>query len=137
VKRKLNTEVDREMVISYIKRLDITKTYTVEVLQKKVRRTISQNALYWLWLTCIAYETGHDKHEVHEYFKKLYLQPVEVVMFYGEIVQFWSTRNLNTIQFKHYLDKIQVFAATELAITLPDPDDHHWETFYKYYIDKL
>jgi len=88
-------------------------------------------------LTCIAYETGHDKHEVHEYFKKLYLQPVEVVMFYGEIVQFWSTRNLNTIQFKHYLDKIQVFAATELAITLPDPDDHHWETFYKYYIDKL
>lgn len=40
MKRKLNTEVDREMVISYIKRLDITKTYTVEVLQKKVRRTI-------------------------------------------------------------------------------------------------
>lgn len=40
-------------------------------------------------------------------------------------------------QFKHYLDKIQVFAATELSITLPDPDDYHWETFYKYYIDKL
>ena len=97
------------MVISYIKRLDITKTYTVEVLQKKVRRTISQNALYWLWLTCIAYETGHDKDELNEYFKNKYLEPVEVVMFHGEIVQFSSTKNLNTIQFKHYLDKIHLF----------------------------
>ena len=39
--------------------------------------------------------------------------------------------------FKYYLDNVQVFASTELAITLPDPEDKQWEEFYDYYKDKM
>jgi len=136
MKRKLLTELDRDMVIAYIKRLDITKTYSVEVTQKKLRRTISQNGLYWLWLTCIENETGNDRDDLHEYFKFKYLLPETIVIF-NERHEKWTTKDLDTGQFKVYLDKIQIFASTELAISLPDPEDLRWEEFYKYYADKI
>ena len=34
---------------------------------------------------------------------------------------------------KNYLDKIQVFVATELAVTLPDPEDRYFEEFLSQY----
>jgi hypothetical protein len=38
---------------------------------------------------------------------------------------------------KDYLDKIQIFASTELGIKLPDPQDQRWDEFYAYYQDRL
>ena len=131
--RKLTTEIDRQMVVSHIQRLDIkAKTYTVEVKEKRVRRTISQNALYWLWLTCISKETGNDKDELHEYFMRKYLSP-KFIRIFGTETETYTTTELDTVNFKYYLDNICAFAATELAITLPDPEDKQWEEFYKYY----
>jgi len=136
MKRKLTTETDREMVIGYIKRLDISKLHTVEVLKKNANRSVSQNSLYWLWLTCIEHETGNDRNDLHDYLKHKYLQPETVVIFEVTTIKF-TTKELNTTQFKYYLDHIQVFASTELSITLPDPEDQYWQDFYEYYIDKL
>ena len=135
MKRKLTSEVDRRMVISHIEKLDLQKTYTVEVTEKKPRRTISQNSLYWLWVNCIAYETGNDADDLHEHFKRKYLTP-EIVVLFGEQHERYSTTKLNTIQFKYLLDKVQAFANTDLGIELPDPDDRHFEEFYRYYIDR-
>ena len=136
MKRKLLTEVDREMVISQIKRLDLVKKYTVEITERRIKRTISQNGLYWLWLTCISHETGNDKDDLHEFFKAKYLVP-EVRNIFGENVEVRTTTDLNTVQFKYLLDHVQEFASTELSITLPDPDDKRWSDFYEYYKDKM
>lgn len=136
MKRKLLTELDRDMVISQIKRLDLKKVYTVEITERRIKRTISQNGLYWLWLTCISHETGNDKDVLHEYFKMNYIIPEHITVF-GIVQEIRSTTNLNTIQFKYLLDSIQIFASTELAITLPDPEDKRWEEFYDYYKDKM
>lgn len=137
MKRKLQTDLDRNMAIAYIQRLDIKKhLFTVEVLQKNPNRTISQNSLYWLWLTCIEEETGNNRDDLHDIFKHKFILPTEVNIF-GEKILKWTTTNKDTLQFKQYLDKIQIFASTELLITLPDPKDKYWEEFYSYYIDKL
>lgn len=136
MKRKLSTELDRAMVIAYIQRLDIKKLHTVEVLQKKFNRSISQNSLYWLWLTCIEQETGNDRDELHELFKKKFILP-ETKEVFGEQLIFYTTKNKDTLQFKQYLDKIQIFTLTEISITLPDPEDKYWDEFYSYYVDKL
>jgi len=136
MKRKLISEVDRDMVIAFIKRLDLTKLFTVEITEKKVIRSIPQNRLYWLWLTCIAYETGNNRDDLHEFFKRKFLTP-ETVEIFGVKQDRFSTRELNKEQFKYYLDHIQRFAATELIISLPDPESQYWDEFYKYYIDKL
>ena len=136
MKRKLLTEIDREMVISQIKRLDLKDRYTVDITKRVIRRTISQNNLMWLWLTCIQYETGQDKDELHEIFKKKWIPP-KTIFKYGVEVEIYSTKDFDTSQFKYYLDKIQIFASTELSITLPDPEDKRWEDFYDYYKDKI
>lgn len=137
MKRKITNDLDRNMVIAYIQRLELgKKLYTVEVLQKNANRTISQNSLYWLWLTCIEEETGTDRDELHDYFKHKFILPSEVSVF-GEKIMRWTTTDKDTLQFKIYLDKIQVFASTELSITLPNPEDKYWQEFYEYYIAKL
>ena len=136
MKRKLQTELDRDMVLSQIKRLDLSKAYTIEITEKRVRRTISQNNLYWLWLTCLSFETGNDRMKLHEYFKDEFI-PAELFEMFGKVKSLKSTTGLNTVQFKYLLDHVQQFASSELAITLPDPEGHKWEEFYKYYVDKL
>jgi len=137
MKRKLHTELDRDMVIGAIRRLDIAKkTYTVEITEKRIKRTISQNSLYWLWLQCLSFETGNNRNDLHEYFKHEYIMPEKINIF-GKEQDRYSTTGLNTTQFKYYLDHIQVFASTELAIKLPDPEDKYWEEFYSFYSDKL
>lgn len=136
MKRKLITELDREMVIAQIKRLDLSKTYTVEITEKRVKRTISQNSLYWLWLTCIEHETGNNRNDLHEFFKSMFIIP-ESRFIFDRSVEVRTTTNLDTAKFKQLLDQVQIFASTELAITLPDPDDLRWEDFYSYYSDKL
>ncbi len=136
MKREIKSELDRDMVIAQIKRLDLMKPYTVEILQKRKVRSISQNSLYWLWLTCIEFETGTDRDELHDYFKHKFILPVEVNVF-GEKIMRWTTTDKDTLQFKEYLDKIQVFASVDLSITLPDPEDKYWDEFYSFYIAKL
>jgi hypothetical protein len=136
MKRKIITELDRDMIIGQIKRLDLKKIYTVEITEKKVKRSLSQNSLYWLWLTCIEAETGNDKGDLHEVFKVKFLDSKAVELF-GTVFLRSSTTNLDTKQFKEYLDKIQLFASVELAIILPDPEDLRWEEFYTYYSDRL
>ena len=136
MKRKLSTELDRDMVISQIKRLDIKKLYTVEIILRNTNRSISQNSLYWLWLTCIEHETGNDRNDLHDLFKGMFILPVEVEVLGHKIIKH-TTTDKDTAQFKQYLDKIQIFASTELSITLPEPKDKGFEEFYSYYIEKL
>jgi hypothetical protein len=136
MKRELKTELDREMVIGQIKRLDLSKPHTVEILTKRKVRSISQNSLYWLWMTCIEFETGTNRDELHDYFKHKFILPIEVNVF-GEKIMRWTTTDKDTLKFKEYLDKIQIFALTDLSISLPDPEDNYWDEFYSFYVAKL
>lgn len=136
MKEKVSTEFDRQRVIGVIQRLDLSKPYTVTITQRKARRSLNQNALMWLWLTCIESETGNERNHLHDFFKRKWIQPKKVVIFGEEQIKY-STADLSTLQFSEYLDKLQAFAASELAIKLPDPADKHWDEFYEYYRDKL
>jgi hypothetical protein len=124
------------MVIVQIQKLDLSKNYSVDIIEKKHIRTIPQNRLYRLWLVCIGFETGNDPDVLHEFFKEKYLEPEEIIIFNSKVKKY-TTTNLNTVQFKNYLDKIQAFSLSELSITLPNPEDKYWEEFLNYYQDKL
>lgn len=110
--------------------------YTVEVKLDRTKRTIDQNRLYWLWMACLSEETGMSKDELHAIFAGLFLS--EERLFNGETVRvIRSTSSLDTAQFKDYLDEIQRYCATELAIALPNPEDRVWAEFENHYKYKL
>jgi len=123
----------RQNAIKHFKAfLDAKKV--ISISEHQYKRTMPQNKLYWLYLSCIEQETGNDKEDLHEYFK-LKFNGIEVVQLFGEAVYSpRSTTKNNTKQMTEYIDKIIRFAAMELEIALPNPDDKHFLEFYeKYY----
>lgn len=116
-----------------IAKVDLSKGFVIEWKRFQKVRTNDQNALYWMWLTCLEQETGQEKDSLHDYFREKYLQVTYEKVFDSERKILQSTTKLDTVSMKNYLDKIQVFAATELAVTLPDPEDRYFEEFLSQY----
>ena len=124
---------DKERVIAYITDLPDGKRYNVRVTLKREKRTVDQNSLFWLWIACIADETGNEKMYLHEFFKGKFLGYNEQVVFGQVVTTPKTTTTLDTKQFTNYLEDIKVFAAAELGIILPDPEDRYWQDFYDRY----
>lgn len=134
----LSTIKGRESAKSYIDSLPFPKEggkthYTADIKRTSLKRTISQNRLYWLWIACIHAETGQDKDEVHDILRSKFLGVDRVTAFGIECMRIRSTKELNTRQMRHYLDCVQAFAATELDIMLPDPSAPYWDSFVENY----
>jgi hypothetical protein len=138
MKRLIKTELDRELAIGQLKRLDLTseRSFLFSCEEQKKNRTAPQNKLYRLWLTCISQETGNEVDDLHDYFKEKYLEP-DIHMVLGREVKRYTTTNKNTIQFTNYLEKIRIEADRDLSIRLPLPEDQYWHQFYDFYVDKL
>ena len=129
----MTTPQDRAKVIAYINALPDGKTFEVEIKKKREMRSIPQNRLYWLWISCIMSETGNDKADLHKFFSEKYL-PKNISEVFGEqVLKTVSTTILDTKQFADYLERVQQFANAELGIVLPNPEDLHFQEFYEMY----
>ena len=135
MKGKLITETDRKGLIEYINKLILTKPFYWEIKRKVVRRSISQNRLERLWLACIEDETGTPADNLHDIFKEMFLEP-EIVEWNGVEKKVYTSRNLGTILFGVFLDRIQAEAG-DMGIVLPNPSDLIWDSFYDHYKDRL
>jgi hypothetical protein len=129
---------DWQGVVDYIGKIkDNGREYLVEIKVRRKRRTIDQNSLYWLWLTCIMDETGMHKDDLHEFFKQKYLGiETHTIRLYNTEYSMKMTKSttvLNTKEMKYYLDRVQQFANAELGIALPNPEYMYWEEFYNHY----
>ena len=132
------TNADTAAVTAYLQRLSPAKEYDVTVAIHHRNRTIPQNSLYWLHVTCLADECGSDRDEVHAELKRLYLPSESVTGMYGEtIVRPVSTSKLDTAQFSAYIEKVVAFASSTLGIVLPMPGDLAFEQFEEYYKDRI
>jgi len=133
---RINYPSDKQKVIEYIQKLP-DKKYIVKIELKREIRSLPQNKLMWLWLTCIEQETGNDKNDLHDHFKDKWL-PKKVVAMFGKIIEKpISTSELDSKQFTDYLERIQQFANIELGIVLPNPDDLHFAEFYQEYSNRI
>lgn len=130
---RINTQKDKEAVKSVIDKLPEGIRYDVTIKRHRERRTLDQNRLYFLWMACLSDETGQSKDDLHEYFKQLYLGFEQRAVLNGRVYISPSTAALNTKQFSDYLNKIQMFANTELGIILPSPEDLEFNQFYERY----
>lgn len=104
-------------------------TYHITIKRASEKRSIPQNDLMWMWLTCIERETGTSKDDLYMYYCKKYLMKTIQV---GERVEriYNTSSKLTSEQMTDFLNKIQADAATELGITLPQPKDRFFEQFY-------
>jgi len=106
--------------------------YWLRIERYVEQRTISQNALMWLWFTCIERETGSDKQDVHDHYCRLFLRRTALINGVEETV-YGGTSKLNTLQMTDFMNKVKADAATELGITLPLPEDRYYSEFIAEY----
>ena len=134
----IKTEQDRQAVIEYVSKLDITRReYEAKIVKKTEKRTLAQNRLYYLWLNCISAETGNEVEDLHEYLKRTFLG-TRYRIIYGEgITTSFSTTDLSTEQFTEYLEKVQRWANVEQGIILPNPEDMYFAQFAEKYKNYL
>lgn len=106
--------------------------YKVTIERYTEPRSLSQNALMWLWFTCIEQETGTNKQDIHDYYCNMYLR--RTAYFKGkEKVIAGSTSKLNTLQMTDFLNKVKADAASEFGIYLPLPEDRYYQEFVNEY----
>jgi hypothetical protein len=81
-------------------------------------RTLSQNALYWLYLEVIERETGNNANDMHEYFRRTLLPPKFIKVMGKEIKIPKSTTELKKTEFGDYMDRI----SAETGVAIPDTE---------------
>ena len=134
----IRSERDRQAVVDYISKLDVTKReYEAKIVKRTEKRTLAQNRLYHLWLNCISAETGNEVDILAEYFKQKFLGVRERVIHGDHVRVALSTTELNTEEFKRYLDRIQEWANVEQGIILPNPEDLNFAQFVEKYQNYL
>ena len=106
--------------------------YTVTITKSKEPRSLDQNALMWLWFTCIEAETGTPRQDVHDYYCVMFLR--RSINWNGmdrTVVE--GTSKLTKERMTWFLDQVQADARTEFGINLPLPEDLYFEEFYQTY----
>lgn len=129
---KRNGEVSMEQSFEYLCSKLTNGTYDLIIKRKTEPRTVSQNALMWMWFDCISQETGTPKQDVHDYYCDMFLaRPINV----GDktVIVKGSSSSLNTAQMTKFLNLIQADAETEFGIRLPLPADRFYSDFIREY----
>lgn len=150
IKRQISSEQMIEQITRDMKQMLADHGFlSVEV--KRGHRTLSQNALYWLWMdfsaqwmnrkfagkSWIDEETGlltywvdTEKKGMHKKFKKMFLgyEPAERV---GKDLisgQLRSTKDLTKGEFFEYMEKIDMFMS-QAGCPLPRIEDSQYEQY--------
>lgn len=133
-KREGKVTFDKEL--AYLFQTLKNGQYTITIKRTSERRTIAQNDLLWMWLTCIGRETGSTKEEVYMYYCKKFLLKTITLGEKREKVYMTSSK-LSTAEMTEFLNKIQADAEAEFGITLPQPQDIYFEAFYADYYNSI
>lgn len=108
--------------------------YTLTLKRSKEERSIPQNDLLWMWMACIERETGTPKIDVYQYYCRKFLSKT-VMMGRGMVVVNETSSQLTVQRFTMFLEQIKADALVELGISLPEPQDRHFEYFYNQFND--
>lgn len=106
--------------------------YTITISREKEPRSIEQNALMWLWFSCIEHETGTPRQDVHDYYCQKFLR--RTICWNGTdkmVVE--GTSRQNKDRMTTFLNQVQADALTEFGIVLPNPEDRFFVDFYNTY----
>ena len=85
------------------------------------QRSIQQNRYYWgVIIKILGEDFGYDDDEMHEALKWEFLR---IPGDNGKPDRVKSTRNLSTIEFENYCEKIRTWASIKFNIYIPQPNE--------------
>jgi len=120
-------EEDKKKLFSILRNLK--GSHAVGIKKDRSKRSGNQNRYYFgVILAYLSEETGFTKEEAHQLMQRMFLR-YDKQMPDGTTEAFVrSTTSLNTLEFEEYLEKIRIFALSELATYIPLPNEIVYET---------
>ena len=130
MRKVLKSQADVETAISHLRTLNISKHPIAFVCENwGANRTSQQNKYLWAIYKLIADGTGNCATDIHSYCKATFLPTKSVLLGNAEHVVTGSTRSLSTKEMTIYIESIRMWAAEELDISIPAPDNGEWDDF--------
>jgi hypothetical protein len=120
----VRTVEQRDAIRDLVGKLDVSKPWSITVEPWKKKRTLSQNALYFKWVSIVANETGNSQDDVHEAFKQKFCPP-RVVKIGDDERSIYTTTKLTTQEMTDYINKVYAYVTSELGYLLPLPEEMH------------
>lgn len=136
----ITEESQKRVAVMRIMDLNLEKgSYEVTIKKKSGKRSLSQNALFWLWMKALEKdsETGYSKEEWHDIFQSMFCPRTEVWVGETKVEKIRGTSSLTKDEMKDLLNRIEHFSYHELNFSLPNPDDYRFDQFIEQYEDYL
>ena len=116
--RTIQTEEQRQAVLSTIKGLDLKRPWDIEWKRHVEKRSTTANAFYWVVVGLIADDTGNSRDDTHEALKWKFTTG-RMIDIDGTGYRVHSTAKMSVEEFSAYLEKVIAFAETEVGLQLP------------------
>lgn len=126
---------DRERAITYFNKI-IKSGEFIEVSMKRKQRTLNQNALFHLWIQVIADHAGYTSLEdcKRDVKRALLGMREDMNKITGETQMVdYQTSSMTTSELSSLMDKMKVWAQTDLGCYLPYFGDTGYEEMYQQY----
>lgn len=121
------------------------KSVSVRVEEYKNPRSLSANALYWIWMNDLAKlfnskglriegeqgERDYDKDDCHDLMRTMFLGMEEKKLSKTVINKLKSTRKLNSSEFCNYMERIEEWSIDKLKHNLPNPVDNMYQKYLR------
>ena len=119
----LRAQANKDFAIRFVSGLKVDPDHPleIEVRQHRKKRSLSANALYWVWLGIISQETGNDVDALHEWAKRQFSLPRSVTIM-GDTCEVYTTAKMSVAEMAAYLDRVEAWATSE-GIVLPQPEE--------------
>ena len=110
------------------------------VIIPRPKRTLNQNAYYWgtivymIWIELkgrglqasdLSTRTGDLlRNDVHDFLRSMFAQREKFNIITEEVeIETISTKDMTSIEFTNYVERIRQWAAEELGLEIPDPNE--------------
>lgn len=121
-------------VAEFIRTLNVeSQGWEVTIEKMRDKRTDRQRRLYWKWIGIIGSEIGYDKDDLHDALREKFLPLIEVDILGKRVKRLTSTGKLSIAKMAQYMCDVDRFAAYELSILLPHPEDVDYEKWAREY----
>lgn len=116
----IKKSVDKEKVISYIKRLpENLLGYKLQIQTIRRTRSLNENSYYWgVVVKMLADELGYLPEEMHDALRIKFL-----TIHTDKLPSIKTTTKLTTSEFEEYLSKIRTWSSLELGVLIPMPNE--------------
>jgi len=93
--------------------------YTLTFRKAGNKRLLSQNAIMWMWFSCLSDATGLTKEDIHDYYcSKFLLRHIKIQD--EEVTVHGGTSRLDRDTMSIFLENVREDAFADFGIVLPD-----------------